>query len=231
MTERRVADTLTVILEAFGDVSGRSILDAGCGHGRLAAALIGRGAGITAVDPDEAAVAAAAKAAPAARIEQASAEALPFPDASFDGVVMLNSLHHVPVASQAGALAGLARVAREGAPVLVVEPLAEGSFFAAMRPVEDETEVRAEAQEAIAKASAEGGPLRLVEVLEYERVDVFPNIDSFLKKLADADPARESALAGAQAEVERLIAQHGEPVANGFSLRQPHRMHRLVKRV
>ncbi|MFC3693345.1 class I SAM-dependent methyltransferase [Chenggangzhangella methanolivorans] len=230
MSARPVADTLTVIFEALGEVSGRSVLDAGCGHGRLAAALLGRGAGVAAVDPDAAAVSAARTAAPAARVEQASAEALPFPDASFDGVVMLNSLHHVPVASQAGALAEMGRVAKPGAPVVIVEPLAEGSFFAAMRPVEDETEARAEAQAAIATACAEGGPLRLMETLEYERLNAFPDVEAFLRALVSADPAREIALAGARADVERLVAEHGEPVANGFALRQPHRMHQLVKR-
>jgi ubiquinone/menaquinone biosynthesis C-methylase UbiE len=230
VSARPAADTLEMILEALGKLSGRAILDAGCGHGRLTSALAGRGAKVTAVDPDETAVTAARKAAPAARIERSGAEALTFPDKSFDGVVMLNSLHHVPVALQAAALGEMARVAKPGAPVVIVEPLAEGSFFAAMLPVEDETEIRAEAQAAMAAACAVGRALRLVEIVEYERLSTFADVDAFLAALVASDPARRAILTEARPAVEALIAEHGEAAEGGFFLRQPHRMHRLVAR-
>ena len=43
---------------------------------------------------------------------------------------------------------------RPGGAVYVAEPLAEGNFFELTRMVDDETEVRAAAQAALAKASA-----------------------------------------------------------------------------
>lgn len=230
MNARPVGDTLEKILGALGEIEGRAILDAGCGHGRLTSALAGRGAKVTAIDPDETAVAAARKAAPAARVQRSGAEALPFPDKSFDGVVMLNSLHHVPVALQAGALGEMARVAKAGAPVVIVEPLAEGSFFAAMLPVEDETEIRAEAQAAVVTACADDGPLQLIEIVEYERVSTFADVDAFLAALVTSDPARGAVLAAARPAVEALVAEHGDAAEDGFILRQPHRMHRLVRR-
>lgn len=225
-----MGDTLEKILGALGEISGRAILDAGCGHGRLTSALAGRGAKVSAIDPDETAVTAARKTAPAARIEQSGAEALPFAERSFDGVVMLNSLHHVPVALQRQALGEMARVAKPGAPVVIVEPLAEGSFFAAMLPVEDETEIRAQAQAALAAAHADDGPLRLVEIVEYERLSTFADVDAFLAALVASDTARRTVLAAARPAVEALIAEHGEAAESGFTLRQPHRMHRLAPR-
>ena len=226
---RPVSDALTEILKALGSIEGRKTLDVGCGHGRLAAALCGRGAQVTAVDVEASAVDVARRAAPDARVRQASAEALPFEDSAFDAVVMLNSLHHVPEGSLAGALAEMARVAKPDAAVVIVEPLAEGTFFEAMRPVEDETEVRAAAQRAITRACEAGGPLRLVGIVEFERIDAFPHVDGFLEKLVTADPARRAVLPGARPEVERLFAALAESAASGATLRQPHRLHRLAK--
>lgn len=226
---RRQADTLAEIEAALGPLDGSEILDVGCGHGRLSAALARRGAKVTAVDPEQAAVDAARKAVPGARIEQAGAEAMPFDDASFDGVVILNSLHHVPGAKLAAALAEMARVARPGAPIVVVEPLAQGTFFDAMRPLEDETAIRAAAQKAIAAACAERGPLRLVDVAEFERVEPFRGVEQFLERLVAVDPARAAAVDAARAEVEARFAALAERGPAGAVLRQPLRMHRLEK--
>lgn len=226
---RPASNALAEILKAFGPIEGRAALDVGCGHGRLAAALCGRGARVSAVDVEPGAVAAARRAAPDAWVEQAGAEALPFADASFDAVVMLNSLHHVPEASLALALAEMARVAKPDAAVVIVEPLADGTFFDAMRPVEDETKVRVAAQRAIAQACDAGGPLRLVEVVEFERIDPFPDVEGFIDKLVAADPARRAVLPRVRGKVERLFAALAEPAASGATLRQPHRLHRLAK--
>jgi len=80
----------------------------------------------------------ARKAVPKGRFHEAGAEALPFANDSFDGAIFLNSLHHVPKLAPLRALEEAARVVEPAGPIVVVEPLAEGSFFAALRPVEDE---------------------------------------------------------------------------------------------
>jgi SAM-dependent methyltransferase/uncharacterized protein YndB with AHSA1/START domain len=68
---------------------GQSVLDVGCGTGALAAALATlTGADrVAAVDPSEPFATACAARVPGARVEVAAAEALPFPDASFDAVL------------------------------------------------------------------------------------------------------------------------------------------------
>jgi ubiquinone/menaquinone biosynthesis C-methylase UbiE len=71
-------------------------------------------------------------------------------------VVLMNTLHHVPLDKMDQALAETARVLKAHGALIVIEPLAEGSFFAALRVVEDETAVRRAAQAGFAQAIAQG---------------------------------------------------------------------------
>lgn len=220
-------DTLLLILETFDPLAGRSLLDIGCGPGTLANALAARGATVTGIDPNPAAVAAAAAAAPAGRFEVAGAEALPFPSASFDGAVFLNALHHVPDAR--AALSEAARVVRPGAAILVVEPLAEGSFFTALRLVEDETAIRRAAQAALAAAVA-SGQFACRRDITFARRESFATIEHFLDRVRAVDPARADAIRRRRTEIEAIFSDVAERDAEGrFCLTQPLRAQVLVE--
>jgi SAM-dependent methyltransferase len=77
-------------LGVLGDVGGRDVLELGCGAAQWSIALAGRGARVTGLDQSEQQLRHAREAAQAAGVElallQASAEAVPSPDASFDVV-------------------------------------------------------------------------------------------------------------------------------------------------
>jgi ubiquinone/menaquinone biosynthesis C-methylase UbiE len=191
---------------------GVTILDVGCGEGRLAAELAAAGAQVTGVDPSASALARARALAPAASFVCAGAEALPFLSASFEAVVVVNALHHVPTELMDLALREASRVLRSDGVMVVIEPLAEGSFFEALRPVEDETEVRAAAQAALGRAAA-AGMLRLSKTMTYTRHDSFRSADEFLERIVAVDPARGSVVdavrAGICAHVEAIAGRAG----------------------
>ena len=109
---------------------------------------------------EEARVAAAA-AGVAIEFHNASAEAMPFADSSFDVVMFSNSLHHM--ADIDLALHEAVRVLVPGGRLYIMEPVPAGNYFQASKLVNDETAVRTEAYHAIGPAIA-GGLLPLREL-------------------------------------------------------------------
>jgi SAM-dependent methyltransferase len=89
--------------------AGQRVLDVGCGPGALTAVLVGRigPSGVTAVDPSEPFVEAVSTRYPGVEVHRASAEALPFPDATFDATLAQLVVHFM-----ADPVAGLTEMAR-----------------------------------------------------------------------------------------------------------------------
>jgi len=107
------------------------LLDAGCGPGGNGAWLAEHGT-VVGVDLSADALAFVQARRPTTTPVQASIEALPFADASYDAVVGLTVLYTVP--DDAVAVGELARVSRPGGAVLLVEPA-----FAALGRAHDAT--------------------------------------------------------------------------------------------
>ncbi len=144
---------------------------------------------------------------------------MPFGDAVFTGAIFLNSLHHIP--AMATALAEAARVVGPGRPVLVIEPATRGTFFDAMLPIEDETAVRQEAQATIT-ASIDAGVLEEREVVDFERVESFADLDAFLERVAAADTRRRGTIARRRPEIEAAFTRAAvRDDAGRFVLVQP----------
>ena len=194
-------DTGTIIAETLTMEGVKAVLDIGCGGGPLAGNLIRKRFAVTGIDPGEAAIGKAREAVPEARFELAGAEALPFEADEFDGAVLLNSLHHVPVSLMAKALSEAARVTKPGGPVLVIEPLAEGSFFEVTRILDDETEVRDAAGKAVADA-VRSSLLELRGNVVYERREKLANVDALIARSVAVDPERRGIAEANRNEIE-----------------------------
>ncbi|MET0668545.1 MAG: methyltransferase domain-containing protein [Xanthobacteraceae bacterium] len=100
------------LLEAAKVRGGTRLLDVAAGPGHLAAAAAQHGARVTGVDLAPAMVALASKLHPDVSFREASADRLPFPDASFDAVTCAFGVGHFP--DPVRVLAEFARVLAPG---------------------------------------------------------------------------------------------------------------------
>jgi SAM-dependent methyltransferase len=107
------------ILDLAGDVTGRRILDAGCGSGPISAALRDRGAILTGFDASAGMVELARqRLGPDADLHVADlASPLPYPDGAFDDVIACLVLHYLQ--DWTAPLAELRRVLKPGGRLIV----------------------------------------------------------------------------------------------------------------
>jgi ubiquinone/menaquinone biosynthesis C-methylase UbiE len=192
------------VLAELVPLRGREVVDVGCGNGALVRALAARGASVSGIEVSEEAVARAEDGEH--RYLLGSADALPLDDASVDVCVLMRSLHHVPRSAMGAALAECARVLRPGGAAYVAEPLYQGEFNALVALVDDEREVRALAQAAIAQTTA----LVHERTVFYDSPLQLESFEAFRRRVVSADPAR----------AERFAALEGELAARFAALKE-----------
>jgi len=216
MTEPPRRKHLDVLKEHF-QLPGTRLLDVGCGDGSLVRALTREGARVAGLEINAEALAPARAERPEGDEDyvEGRGEALPFPAASFDAVIFFNSLHHVPATHHRAALAEAARVLRPGGAVWVVEPIAAGKYFELARPLEDETEIRAAAYDAIREA-ARGPDLRQERELRYRHPLQFKDFSVWAKRFIAVDPARRPLLERHYDELARRFEEFGERGPDGY---------------
>lgn len=207
----REVDSDLAALERLVTVSGRDVVDVGCGGGALVRALAARGARMTGVEISQSQLAAAIEndAGSGASYLVGLAQQLPLSEESVDVVVFMRALHHVPPADMRDALREARRVLRADGVVYVCEPLPEGDFYALTSLVEDEREVRAAAQRAVASAADAG--LDRVRTLEYDVRLCLLDLDAFAARLVSVDPARAALFEERKEELAEAFARLGEP--------------------
>lgn len=118
--------------------AGSRVLDVGTGTGRWARWFTANGAAVTGIDIEPARLARAASLSPTppppdghgpaegspgrgVRYMEMGADALTFPDASFDAVNSVTVLQHIPEATRRRAIAEIARVLRPGGRAVIFE--------------------------------------------------------------------------------------------------------------
>lgn len=167
-------------------LAGQRIIELGCGNARLARALVQRFADSHVVGLEVDVVQHERNLArPQERLlfMAGSAQAVPFPDASFGGAMMLKSLHHVPLPAMDAALAEVARVLRPGGWFYVSEPIYGGALNDIVRLFNDEGMVRPAAQAALDRALAAGTHWEAAGEHRFAQPVHFTDWDAFARRM------------------------------------------------
>lgn len=230
--ETTTKDVLRGVLSLPAAAPGRRVLDIGCGSGAVTRLLLRDGLDAFGIEPNvdllAAALAHATRPAPPGRWIAACAEHLPIRGASVDAVLFCNSLHHIAPARQFLALVEAVRVLRPGGEIVVIEPVAEGDYFELLRPLDDETSVRAAAQEALLTAGRQ--LLQLVSTARFATFVTCKSPADLVDGFTRADPARAARAHAVEAEIIRRFHALGETLADGQRrFAQPMTLHRLQK--
>ena len=113
------------------------------------------------------------------------AQAIDLPDASVDAVIMLKSLHHVPVADMDQAFTEIARVLRPEGLAYISEPVYAGDFNAILRLFNDEKDVR-EAAFTATRRAVDSGLLALDREIHFFGNSRFQGFEEFEQRVLGA---------------------------------------------
>lgn len=180
-----VDDELT-LLASLVPLPGSRLVEVGCGNARLLRQLVQRFGGVqcAALEVDRVQLARnlAERSLTGLHFIEAGAAAMPLGEGWADGVLMLKSLHHVPLADLDTALDEVARVLRPGGWFYVSEPIYAGALNELIRLFNDEGVVRAAAQAALDRALARGH-FRALSEHRFAQAVSYPDVDSFEQRM------------------------------------------------
>lgn len=222
----------TEVLRQRLSLEGARIADVGCGNGSLVRVMARSGAWVLGIDPGPQQLARAKAAEVAGGPENrevyvcALGEALPLPDGCLDALVYFNALHHVPVPQQGAALAEAVRVLRPGGLLYVQEPVADGDYFQVVRPIEDETEVRDRAYDAL-KSAAAAPELEEVEEFFYRAPFREKSFEAFRDNMISIDPRRRATVEAQEESLRQAFLAAGEQRDGAFWFEIPSRLNLL----
>ncbi|MDR0275228.1 MAG: class I SAM-dependent methyltransferase [Burkholderiaceae bacterium] len=222
-----VDDELRLLCQ-LADLRGREILDVGCGAARMTGRIAGLARRVVGIEVDEAQMAKnRARQWPAGlSFERCGAEAMPFADASFDGVTLFKSLHHIPAPVMDQAFSELQRVLRSGGWVFISEPVYAGPFNEIVRLFHDEGAVRQQTLQATQRAIESGG-FRLARRQEFLTPVSFRDFDDFRQRMMQPTHIELTVAPALQASVRRAYEAHQS--AGGAHFIRPMRADLLCK--
>lgn len=159
---------------------------------------------------------------PRVTFQYGGAEAIAQPDASIDAVIMLKSLHHVPVDRMAQALREIHRVLKPAGLAYLCEPVYAGAFNDILRLFHDEQRVRQMAFSTVKDAVA-AGLFELVEEVFFDDLRRFQGFEEFEEFVLGATHSQYDLDEALYARVKNAFLLHlgADGVAE---FRSPHRV-------
>jgi len=206
------------------DLSGKVILEIGCGQGRITRDLADHAQRVVASDPDAASLEAARRAIAANNVEFVPAPTgVPdLPAMSFDMVIYTLSLHHVPVAEMTDSLNQAAALLKKDGVIMVIEPGESGSFTLAKEQYGAGSGDERPAKEAAIRAMCTLDGWAMEETINFYTQFQFDNDQDFFTKMLPGSARHPHSFLE---EVRRFLEQHR--TQGGIVLTAERRLHVL----
>jgi ubiquinone/menaquinone biosynthesis C-methylase UbiE len=216
---REVISDEVAYLESLVPLAGARVVELGCGKADFARKLVERTGveSVTALEVDRIQHRRNVEGPQLPRLTFAygGAQDIPLADGAYDGVVMMKSLHHVPIEHLDRAMQEIRRVLKPGGWLYVSEPVYAGEFNEIVRLFHDEGLVRAEAYQALQRASK----AKLLEAaLEHEFMAplAFRDYDDFVEKIVRATHSEHVYTDDVAADVRARFAKYETPQGAKF---------------
>lgn len=158
----------------------------------------------------------------------AGAQQIDLADGSLQGVLMIKSLHHVPVADMLPCLREIHRVLVAGGLACLIEPVYAGPFNEVLRLFHDEQEVRKRAAAAIEGVIEEQRFRRVRQVMYHVRRH-FRNFDDYENQVMQVSHSDFQIDAAKRAAVQARFMQYADADGSTTFL-TPHRLDLLQSR-
>ena len=144
---------------------------------------------------------------PNVRFVYGGAEEIDLPDSAIDVVIMLKSLHHVPVDQMDRALGEIHRVLATGAIAYISEPVYAGEFNEIMRLFHDEREVREAAFAAVCRA-VNSGRFSCDEQIFFNAPTYYENFADFEERILKVTHTQHTVSDALHRRIETAFARH-----------------------
>jgi len=219
------------VLREHLQLDGLEILDVGSGAGRLVRYMTRHGATVVGLECGAAQLAKAYE-APREGSEtyvEGFGQDIPLEESRFDVAIFFNSLHHIPPEHMATALKEAGRVTKSSGILYIAEPVAQGSSFELGASIDDETEVRALALQALTDASTSNSVWASTQEITYSTAYYYADYDDFRSESIRIDPAREAIFQASDDAFKAHFHALGVLEEKGYRFDQPMRVNILKK--
>lgn len=230
-TVKDIVKDEVAFLQSLVSLEGARLLELGCGKAEFTRKLLARtevkAVAALEVDRIQHRVNLGGPQDPRLVFGYGGAEEIPFDDATFDGVLMMKSLHHVPVESMERAFGEIRRVLKPGGWAYISEPVYAGALNEIMKLFHDEGVVRAAAYRAIERATREG-VLQQQSEHHFDMPTHYSSFDDFVAKHVEVTHSEKNYTPEIAAEVRRRFDAHMTPAGADFM--KPMRVNLLRRR-
>ena len=207
------------LLRSLVPLDGATLLELGCGKAEFTRRLLAttQVAAVVALEVDriQHRLNLESERDPRLTFGYGGAEEIPFDDGTFDGVLMMKSLHHVPVEHMDRAFAEIRRVLKAGGWAYISEPVYAGPLNDIIKLFHDEGLVRAQALEAMERAVRRGVLARKAERW-FDMPARYADFDDFVAKHVATTHSEKRYTPEIAAEVRRRFEAHMTPAGAAF---------------